>query len=559
MKKVFNNKMCILIILVMTIVLLLQLFINKRIEGHDTLFHVSNIIYLSKTISFTNIFGSDILFYNFNNFGYGIYLFYPKLSHLLCSYAYLITNNIYLSMNIIYLITTFLSGLMCYLLFDKKFNNKILALLSSAIYLSFSYHLCEIYVRDAFAENFMFFVIPMIFLGINYLKENNYKMFYLFFVLGYLIGIHSHLISMVFCTIFLAIYILYYRKVFLVKDKIKALIISTLIVTGISLPFLISILEHKILGEYVVFTDWFSSRQATIGNVSIIRQFFTTEDYFNKGITLYLGIITISLLIITTINFIFSKDKQYHEEKKFYLFSIIILVTLICSKLVWNNIPDILTTIQFPWRLMIFLVLVISLYCPLIFLKLKFKYKNILIILCIVLLILIGYNNVNYSTRTMEELKSSDAVNNLRTMGHQLEYLPHSDYFDDMISIFSTKHYFETREEGIVSKDNVDYDIILDSNNSFVFKINDIDGIIELELPRIYYLGYVLEDSEGNNIKLFENKNGFIGVKIDKEGTYYLEYVGTIYKRIAKLIQIITIILVVGSVVVKWIRRKKLQ
>ena len=159
----------------------------------------------------------------------------------------------------------------------------------------------------------------------------------------------------------------------------------------------------------------------------------------------------------------------------------------------------------------------------------------------------------------MEELKSSDAVNNLRTMGHQLEYLPHSDYFDNMISIFSTKHYFETREEGIVSKDNVDYDIILDSNNSFVFKINDIDGIIELELPRIYYLGYVLEDSEGNNIKLFENKNGFIGVKIDKEGTYYLEYVGTIYKRIAKLIQIITIILVVGSVVVKWIRRKKLQ
>ena len=99
----------------------------------------------------------------------------------------------------------------------------------------------------------------------------------------------------------------------------------------------------------------------------------------------------------------------------------------------------------------------------------------------------------------------------------------------------------------------------LESNNSFVFKINDINGIIELELPRIYYLGYVLEDSEGNNIKLFENKNGFIGVKIDKEGTYYLEYVGTIYKRIAKLIQIITIILVVGSVVVKWIRRKKLQ
>ena len=167
-----KNIINISIIFLVTLIVLFQLFYNDRYEGHDTIFHVTNIIRLSDTISLKNIFGSNIITYNFNSYGYGIWLFYPKIPHLLASYVYLGLKDIYLSMNIIYFITTFLSGIFTYFLANKIFNNKKVSLLSSIIYLTFPYHICEIYTRDAFAENFMFMVLPMIFLGLYNLKDN---------------------------------------------------------------------------------------------------------------------------------------------------------------------------------------------------------------------------------------------------------------------------------------------------------------------------------------------------------------------------------------------------
>ena len=201
-----KNLKWLLLILIVTIIMLCQLFYRTRLYGHDTLFHVGNIMVLSKTISFRNIFGSNIVKLDSNIFGYGTWLFYPKLSHLLGSYFYLICNNAYLSMNIVYFIVTFLSGVVVFYLAYRIFKCYKVSFLSSVIYLTFSYHLCEIYTRDAFAENFMFLVIPLIFLGLWELKEDNYSKFYIFFISGYVLGMYSHLVSMVFCTIFVILF-----------------------------------------------------------------------------------------------------------------------------------------------------------------------------------------------------------------------------------------------------------------------------------------------------------------------------------------------------------------
>ena len=68
MKK-YKNLIYITIIFIVTFILLIKLFIFDRYQGHDTIFHVTNIIELSKTISLDNIFGSNIITYNLNNFG----------------------------------------------------------------------------------------------------------------------------------------------------------------------------------------------------------------------------------------------------------------------------------------------------------------------------------------------------------------------------------------------------------------------------------------------------------------------------------------------------------
>ena len=84
----------VIVIFIVSCLLLSTLFIHDRFWGHDTVFHAANIIELSKTIELNNIFGTDILKMPANRFGYGTYLFYPKLPHLLSAYLYKIFNSL---------------------------------------------------------------------------------------------------------------------------------------------------------------------------------------------------------------------------------------------------------------------------------------------------------------------------------------------------------------------------------------------------------------------------------------------------------------------------------
>ena len=53
-----KNLICIIIIILVTALVFSKFFLNDRYVGHDTIFHVSNIIKLSETISFDNIFAN---------------------------------------------------------------------------------------------------------------------------------------------------------------------------------------------------------------------------------------------------------------------------------------------------------------------------------------------------------------------------------------------------------------------------------------------------------------------------------------------------------------------
>jgi len=554
MKK-YKNLIYITIIFIVTFILLIKLFIFDRYQGHDTVFHVTNIIELSKTISLDNIFGSNIITYNLNKFGYGIWLFYPKLPHLLASYIYLFTEDIYLSMNIIYFITTFLSGVFTYFLSKKIFKDSKVALLSSVIYLTVPYHICEIYIRDAFAENFMFLVLPMIFLGLYNLKENNYLKFYILFSLGYIIGMNSHLVSMFFYTIFVLLFILYYHEYFFVKEKIKVFIISALIVTWITLPFLTTLIEHKLLNIYIVFTGMFSSLDGVLYSSLNFNSLFNQRQGYNKIMT-YFNIMTIILFVVSLLFFIFDKSDNNKRNKKIILLLIILVVNFICSKVIWTYVPKLLLSIQFPWRLLVLLSMLISLFAPLFLLSKKIlnKVKNILISILIVVVTLEGISNIDYylDREVSEEL----ALKLTLGMGFQYEYLPFSDG-DIYCSVNYGKFCFEISEYKINTNNDVVVDITNDEFPNMEFEINNIDEDAVIELPRMFYLGYVLRDEDGKKIELYKSDHGFLEAKINKNGIYKLVYEKTKWNKIADVIRVLTIIIVIVSLGVKKLRWKR--
>ena len=536
-----NNLRWVLLIFITVLILLTKLFIDTRFYGHDTLFHAGNIIHLSKTISFFNVFGDNLISLSANSFGYGTWLFYPKFPHLFGSYIYLIFKNVYFSMNLVYFIISFLSGVVMYFLSKKLFSCSRVAFLSSLIYLTFSYHLCEIYIRDAFAENFMFLIIPMVFLSLYELKSGNYSKFYALFISGYVIGMYSHLVTMLFCTIFVFLFLIYYRKDFFVKEKLKCLIVSTFIVVGLVCPFLTNILQHKMFGDYVVFTENFSNRNNVVLNILPLESYFIHDKDFNyNNILVYFNYSTIILVVITFFLHLFkSYRKKFFETRKLLLYAILIFVMFISSEYFWQHTFDLFTMIQFPWRIMIFLCCVISLYAPVCFCY-KMKNRKIYYLLYLIVVFIMigeGVNNISYygnDEYSFEEISESGAV-----MGWQLEYLPVKVV--DM-SINHYGDYLNVREyQFILSDSSVDLNIFEDSFPNIQFEVKNVDNYLLIEFPRIYYRGYALYDEKEEKISIFETDVGFLGAEISKDGIYSLKYVGTIYNRISNVIFLITI------------------
>ena len=545
MKKITKHKYIILIFLV-TLIIFLNLFINPRYYGHDTIFHTANIIELSKTINIKNILGNNIISLKSNPFGYGTWLFYPKLPHLLGAYLYKIFD-IYTSMKIVYFIITFLSAITIYVLSKKIFNNKKIAFLSSIIYITIPYHICEIYIRDAFAENFMFLAVPLIFLGLYNLLDNDYKKFYIYFILGYVIGMYSHLVSMVFCTIFVALFILYHHKYFFSKEKIKSLFISTIIVIGLTLPFLTTVIEYKLLNEYTVFlSDSFTNRATLVYRSISFKDLFIGKPIYDD-IMPYFNIMTIILTLITTIQLILNKTK-YKSKLLPMLLYIILLINLVCSKLIWNNIPEIFLMLQFPWRLLVFMSVFISLYAPVCLLTdLKInipKIFNKIIYSMIICLVLIeGVNNIKYYSN--EEYTEDYVLSSKLAMGYQQEYLPLKT---NNARYFRTT-YLEKRKMEIVSDNNTKISIISSSFPNLKFEVKKLKEKTKIEIPRIYYLDYILKDKDGNKVKLTMSKYGMLEANIIKEGKYELYHKNTLIETISNIIGVATLIFIIYKLV----------
>lgn len=545
MKKITKHKYIILIFLV-TLIIFLNLFINPRYYGHDTIFHTANIIELSKTINIKNILGNNIISLKSNPFGYGTWLFYPKLPHLLGAYLYKIFD-IYTSMKIVYFIITFLSAITIYVLSKKIFNTKKIAFLSSIIYITIPYHICEIYIRDAFAENFMFLAVPLIFLGLYNLLDNDYKKFYIYFILGYVIGMYSHLVSMVFCTIFVALFILYHHKYFFSKEKIKSLFISTIIVIGLTLPFLTTVIEYKLLNEYTVFlSDSFTNRATLVYRSISFKDLFIGKPIYDD-IMPYFNIMTIILTLITTIQLILNKTK-YKSKLLPMLLYIILLINLVCSKLIWNNIPEMFLMLQFPWRLLVFMSVFISLYAPVCLLTdLKInipKIFNKIIYSMIICLVLIeGVNNIKYYSN--EEYTEDYVLSSKLAMGYQQEYLPLKT---NNARYFRTT-YLEKRKMEIVSDNNTKISIISSSFPNLKFEVKKLKEKTKIEIPRIYYLDYILKDKDGNKVKLTMSKYGMLEADIIKEGKYELYHKNTLIETISNIIGVATLIFVIYKLV----------
>ena len=531
MKKNRNN---ILIIAITTIIVMIPLIIETNSLGHDTLFHAANIESIKLDIinwSLPNRISTVVG----NNLGYGTHLFYPMMPHTITAYIYSILSlfkfNVFDSMTLAYTIITFISAVEIYFLSQKLTKNKKLSLLSSIIFLYMPYRLGDIIVRSAFNEVFTFLFIPLVLHGLIYFIEKNDKKFYLTFIIGCVGLLYSHLVITLYLMILCIPFIILYRKHFFKKERLKTLITACIIIILLSLPSIIPTLEHKFLSNYMVFEkDYMSNITYMETFCNRLKDYFIIKNDYSWDNPMYLNYLTIILVITSFVLFI--KEKKKSKLEIFLWISTVLSFLIASNVFPWKLVPSFLYLIQFPWRMMTFLSITISLLAPLALERLSIKkWKKQLIIGC---LIIIPCIEIPLLVKLSNDIYQADEVIYNNGMGHSKEYLP--------LNTYQNIEYFENRQQDVLILEGNGTIKELENNQEKIeFEVNSDSIELVIEFPRLYYLGYSLKRDNGEKIPLEESKYGFLQARILENDAYTLTYKGTILEKGSYIVAILTL------------------
>jgi len=409
----------------------------------------------------------------------------------------------------------------------------------------------DIFIRDAFNEIFIFIFMPMISNGIVNLIKNKPLSFYLYFVVGYIGIVNSHLVLSIYFTFLLIIIILLNIKKLLTKDNLKHLIKASLIILLFILPSIILMIEHKNLGIYRVFDLEVMGSTASHVKKYGIYLFELIIPWINKnnGIFLFINIAVLILSVIGVIEFM-KKRKNNTIVKGIISFTIVSIV-LSLKYFPYQIIPKILLSIQFAFRNMAFVCFGFTILSTYGLMQIK-KYSikkvaNIVIIFsCTAILSFIltsnfiNKNTINYNSK-------------ISGMGHQKEYLPQKAK--------DNYYYFKTRESDIKANKNIKIDITKNKTPYLEFKIENLEEneTATIELPRLYYLGYVITEETSNDIIKLDykcNKNGFISINIDQNGIIKVKYKGTKLYNIARIIRFLVLNVLIIYLIIKMKNKK---
>lgn len=513
------KKKQLILIFILAIISILPLIINNMIYGHDSYFHLANI----------NDFYSDFSSFNLNtissnigyNLGYGIRLFYPNLPHIIGGFIKLITTPLNISsfanLTIIYLLLSFISTILIYKISLMIFKKDSLALLSSTIFLFMPYRIGSIIVRSAYSEVFIYPFILLIILSLLYYLQKNYRKFTYLFVIGYLGLVNSHLVMALYFTIFLLIFSLFYIKEIFNKEGINHLLKTILVVTALSLVSIIPTVQHLRTNNYYVNNEGLENNLYYVENYNMtISKYIIPEDDYSWEIPLYINTVVIVLTLISVIYTFLVKVKKEH-------FSIIIIALLIfimtLNNFPWKLLPSFMYNIQFTWRLLTFLLIIISIFSP--FVLISFKKEKYLSYVLTGLIIISSFGLLSKLSTYKYLLDTEIDYNN--GLGHSSEYLSKKAHnAQDYI-----KSYY----------DNNDLEIISDTPHKLVFKTNQ-NG--DIEVPRLYYLGYKLYQ-DNKEVPIKESEHGLITATVTNNSNIILTYEKTILHKLSEIIFIITI------------------
>lgn len=530
----------IIIVLVASILAIPLINSNVNVYNDDGIQHIARAYGTFLSFKTGNFFSNVIPTFT-NNFGYSWNLFYGPLSTWGIILFSFITQNFIVGYKIICYIAMILSGIFMYKFVFALINNKDASLLASILYMTFPYHLTDLYTRNAIGEFISFVFIPIVFLGLYNIFFNEDNPYYL--AMGVCGLILTHNISTLMVGIFAFLYLIFNIKKFKKASVRKELIINIIIVLLITSFFGIPMLETKFSTNYQVYEKGaMTTSENTAKSALKIRQLFVTFDDGEYVFELGLHIIVMCAFSVMTIRRI---NEDFRGNYIFFIVASIFSLWMSTNLFPWKYLPESFCIIQFPWRYLELSAFFLSVICSINMYAIikKFDYKDVFIISLISIIYICGFIGIIPRDENLQNIKEIDLG---KSSGREYETVAGVGKFEYLpTKAYNNKFYIATREDGTyVLNGKAIIDKEKKENGKYIATFETLDAQYTIfELPYIYYPGYEVR-LDGIITEYFETENGFIGIAMgenDKEEVS-VQYKGTKFMNISALISIVSTI-----------------
>ena len=565
MKKIIENirkdKVIHYIIIIAASLIAAIPLINLRIYGTDDGYvHMLRIFGMEQILKEQNF--PPFIYSKFaNGFGYAINQFYRIFG-----------LHYYTCLKLFAYSTILISCFTMYnFLYDVSKKREI-AILGAVIYAFIPYRLETIFNRFAIGEFTAYIFFPMLFHGLfNLLKGDGKKHYYI--AIAAIGLILTHTISTEYSAIFALLYIVFNFKQLKNKGVIRKIAINVIFILAITTFFTVPLMEHKILGNYVIFNSTsMKSLPSDVQNSTIkISQLFKDIGEVN-GVSFKIGI---PLIILTLLGIVSYKKVDKNIRSEYITFTVIAMISLaMVTKLFpWIIMPKILTTLQFAWRMQAFFEFALSIICAInlyYFIdiickkssknskdtKVHTKTENLynMLLLFAIIVIITSMMKIDYNYSYEKEKFLTDEEYETKINEKNSIWSINREYLPEKVDVKKLgKSYLDYRENRVY---------VLDGNATIInekkedlqleFDIENYKANTILELPYIYYLGYTVTTEQNEKIQVFESDNGMLAIKLDEniESAHItVKYTGTIIEKVSYLISAISIITFIGYVI----------
>ena len=576
MKKIIENirkdKVIHYIIIIAASLIAAIPLINLRIYGTDDGYvHMLRIFGMEQILKEQNF--PPFIYSKFaNGFGYAINLFYSPIVTYGPLFFRIFGLHYYTCLKLFAYSTILISCFTMYNFLYEVSKKREIAILGAVIYAFIPYRLETIFNRFAIGEFTAYIFFPMLFHGLfNLLKGDGKKHYYI--AIAAIGLILTHTISTEYSAIFALLYIVFNFKQLKNKGVIRKIAINVIFILAITTFFTVPLMEHKILGNYVIFNSKsMKSLPSDVQNSTIkISQLFKDIGEVN-GVSFKVGIPLIILMLLGIVSY---KKMDKNIKSEYITFAVIAMISLaMVTKLFpWIIMPKILTTLQFAWRMLAFFEFALSIICAInlyYFIdiickkssknskdtKVHTKTENLynMLLLFAIIVIITSMMKIDYNYSYEKEKFLTDEEYETKINEKNSIWSINREYLPEKVDVKKLgTSYLDYRENRVY---------VLDGNSTITnekkkglqleFDIENYKANTILELPYTYYLGYTVTTEQNEKIQMFESDNGMLAIKLDEniESAHItVKYTGTIIEKVSYLISAISIITFVGYVI----------